>query len=348
MGLQLTFAAATDRWADDLERTGPVQNIRVGRDLRPDNLVRGLLDVRRLMKQPWELVQLQSPVVGVLGRVVPNRNPLIYVAHGFHFHADGRPGSNLAFAMVEWLLAGRCSGLAVVCAEDFLMGKKLGFHRRTCLWRLPGAGVDLERFSLATRRRQAAIRLLFIGELNENKDPVTVLEVLRHLRAQGREVTGTIIGDGPLRDVVRQAGTSQTAGLTWIPHTDVPEQYLNESDVLLLPSRREGLPRVVIEALATGLPVVARSNRGTRELISTPGNGRLMSPDSSVADWAEAVLATTDALDLGMTRRESVRRYSLPAFAASYRGFVEHVLGHRTACGAFDLGDQVPSPVAVT
>jgi glycosyltransferase involved in cell wall biosynthesis len=340
MGFTITFAASPDEWSRDFMEADSFEAIRVGRNILSLKIVSGLLDVRRLLKGDWTLVQVQSPVIAALARLVPNHSTLIYIAHGFHFHADGSLRGNLAFSLLERTLAGRCKGLGVVSAEDFDMARRLGFQRRTCLWRLPGAGVDLHRFPLAPRRDAESIRILFIGELNENKDPVLFIDVLHWLRSQGIDAAGTIVGDGPLREVVRSAASEKSACLTWIPHTGTPEEVLRQSDVLLLPSRREGLPRVVIESLATGRPVVARSNRGSRELLTTPEHGRLMAPEASVESWALAVLSSKAGRDAGAALRESMHPYSVDAFMASYRNFVERVLTHADPRGAFDLNAQ--------
>lgn len=323
-----------------MRELGDVAPIRIGRRLRPLGLLTGTWDIHRMLRQDWDLVQVQSPVVGALSRLLPTRAPLIYVAHGFHVHRDGARVANLLYGAIERALAGRASAVALVSAEDFDQAKQWGFHRRTCLWRLPGGGVDLGQFPLTARAERNEIRLVFIGELNSNKDPLRVIDVVRHLRGAGHAVSATLVGDGPLRDEVAEAVQRSPDALRWVPQTVTPERFLQEGDLLLMPSRREGLPRVVIEALATGRSVVARSNRGARELLRSPSQGRLMAPDSTTTEWADAVLAVAAAPSDGKALRASVQQYGVASFTASYGLLVDTVLSGERVHGAFDRADQ--------
>ena len=325
-------------------RAGTFGEVRIGRRLRPACLITGTRDIRRLMRQDWDLVQVQSPVAAAIARMLPTRAPLLYVAHGLHVHRDGTRASNLVYGGIERALAGKASAIGVVSGEDFDLARRWGVHRRTCLWRLPGAGVDLERFPLTARPEKDEIRLLFIGELNVNKNPMRVVEVVRQLRLDGEPVSATVVGDGVLRDAIATAARESSGAIRWVPRTSSPERFVQDCDVLLLPSRREGLPRVIIEALATGRPVVARSNRGSRELLTTADHGRLMDPSSSAEQWAEAVIAVVRARSHAMELRESVVRFGVDSFAASYRLLVDMVMSGERIYGAFDLADQRARP----
>ena len=339
-GLDITYAAAPDEWYTELEQTGRFEAIRGARNVRPASMACAFLDIRRLLRRHWALVQVQSPVVAFLARLAPSSSPLIYIAHGFHFHPDGAPLSNAVFSLAERALAGRCDGVGVVSGEDFATAKRMGFHRRTCLWRLPGAGVDLDRFRLTPPEDTGTLRLLFIGELNANKDPARFLDVVRALRQRGTNVVGTIVGDGPLSALVQTAVHADPLALRWLRRTDAPEDLLRDCHIVLLPSRREGLPRVIVEALATGRPVVACSNRGSRELLWRTGSGRLMGQASTTDDWVRAVLDLQHDPPPGGAMRASVKRYSLGAFDRSYSRFVDTVLTQASPRGAFDLEDQ--------
>lgn len=338
-GCEMTFAAAPDEHVEQLTDIGSFEPLRLRRNLDPRRLAGGALDLHRQLSRSWDLIQVQSPIVAAMTRVLPTSAPVVYVAHGFHFHSDGGRITNAAYGAVEQVLARRTRAIAVVSGEDFAAGVRRGMHRRTCLWRLPGAGVDLDRFALRGRQAADGPHVAFIGELNHNKDPLLVLDLVERLRSRGSGATATLVGDGPLREQVRQR-VGQISGATWVPHTDRPEVVLAESDVLVLPSRREGLPRVVIETLATGRPVVARSNRGTRELVTSPELGRLLEPSSSVDEWADAVLSVSDMQVDGSVRRESVVQYGVQSFSRSYGRLVDLVLSGQVSRGVFDLDDQ--------
>lgn len=340
-GFDVTYAAAPDQWSPELALQGAFEPIRVGRDARLSSLVSGSRDVRRLAAQHWALIQVQSPIVAALARTSPRNCPLIYVAHGFHFHRDGGRIRNLLYGSVEWALAGRGDALAVVCREDFDAAVTLGLHRRTLLWHLPGAGVDLDRFPATPRRPARPLHLLFVGELNENKAPLLVADLVHHLGALGHDVVATIVGDGPLRDAVSARVKALPKQLRWVPHTSSPARFFQECDIVVAPSAREGLPRTVIEAISTGRPVVARSNRGTRELLTDPVHGRLLSATAPLEHWADAVLdvAGSSARQVE-SRHASVQRFGKDAFALSYGQLIDRVLTGDGRPGAVDLLDQ--------
>src|SRR5678816_428512 len=94
-----------------------------------------------------------------------------------------------------------------------------------------------------------------------------------------------VIGDGAERAAL--AARVQAAGLDGRvslvlsrPHAEIP-QWLAAADVVVLPSRTEGMPNAVLEALACGRPVVATAVGGTRGLIANPALGTLVPPDDA-------------------------------------------------------------------
>jgi len=155
-------------------------------------------------------------------------------------------------------------------------------------------GVDLERFRPMDRPViRARLNLtdsvwLSVGHLIERKGLHTTIEAL----AQVPDITLLIVGDGPEERHLRQlANTLGVSGrirfLGAIRHTDLCEYY-NAADVVILASSREGMPNVVLEALACGTRVIATAVDGTPELISSPDAGELMqerTPDALVVAW---------------------------------------------------------------
>ncbi len=138
-------------------------------------------------------------------------------------------------------------------------------------------GVDLERFAPgdrgAARARlglpAAGVLVLCVGHLIERKDPLLALAAFVRGAPEGARLAW--VGRGPLRDTLRRA--ADEAGLgerLLLPGEQTPEQlagWYTACDALLLTSRREGRPNVVLEALASGRPVVATAAGGTGELL---------------------------------------------------------------------------------
>jgi len=109
-------------------------------------------------------------------------------------------------------------------------------------------------------RPRHSLQLLTVGRLEEQKDPALALAVLAHLRRARHDVALTLLGSGPLEEALRAEiarrpeleGRIQLAG-----YAADPQPYYAAADLLLMTSRFEGVPAVIGEALAQGLPFVA-------------------------------------------------------------------------------------------
>ncbi len=142
-------------------------------------------------------------------------------------------------------------------------------------------GIDLTVFEPRSPSRRDAARarlglgadarvVLFAGRLVEKKGLPLILEVSRRLPA----VRFLVIGNGPLSHLLSDPGEN----LTWLPAVEHAQmcEYYHASDCLLLPSRGEGLPLVVQEAMACGLPVIVSAEaftEATNRLLADPPAG---------------------------------------------------------------------------
>lgn len=186
-------------------------------------------------------------------------------------------------------------------------------------------GVDVSCFrhrSQAETRQQLGVEpqakvVLFVGNLLPVKDPGLLLQMFSKLTAADPEARWRLvmIGKGPLKDWLMQeaAGLGIASAVTLLgpQSADQVSRWMNAADVLCLTSRNEGLPNVVLEALASGLPVVATDVGGIAEAVDAPWKGRLCETRSP-SDIAAAVLSVADALD-----REEIARQSARSWAAS-------------------------------
>ena len=151
-------------------------------------------------------------------------------------------------------------------------------------------GVDLSRFPAFDVDRAAARAALGvpverrlvaqIGRLAPQKDYPTFLAVAAVLARRFPDVDFLVAGEGPDGDALRRVALDRGLGerVRWLGvRNDVP-RILAAVDVMLLTSRYEGLPNVVIEAMAAGAAVVATDVGGCRELVSPAQHGLLVTP----------------------------------------------------------------------
>lgn len=180
-----------------------------------------------------------------------------------------------------------------------------------------------------------AIVVLFVGHLVPAKG---VRELATAILQLGEPFLGVFVGDGPLygfgRDDPRSAGVLAYRGAR--PHEDVLH-YMSAADVLVLPSHREGLPTVLVEAGSLGLPVVASAVGGIPELLA-PDRGTLL------ADLSHEAIST--ALTAFVREREAaeaaalrLREHVLSSYDAARNAaiLVEH---YRSSVDRFPGGDR--------
>ena len=136
-----------------------------------------------------------------------------------------------------------------------------------------------------------APRILWPGRLVEQKDPMLTLEVLSRAR-QSAEFVLDIVGDGhlaaPVRARAEELGIAEA--IRWHPPSQEMARWYRSSDLLLMTSVYEGVPYVVYESLAMGVPVVAPALPGNREFMDAD-SGVLVDPRDDADAYAEAIVS---------------------------------------------------------
>lgn len=147
--------------------------------------------------------------------------------------------------------------------------------------------VDTERFAPAPKPDDGVIRLLAVGRLAPQKRVDRFVRIAAALRAQtARPLEAVIVGDGPLRSRIEQQ--ARALGLTpealrFAGRTGDPRPFYTAADVLVLTSDWEGTPNVLMEAMASGLPVVAARVGDAPDLVEEGETGFTFAPDDEAA-----------------------------------------------------------------
>ena len=207
-------------------------------------------------------------------------------------------------------------------------------------------GVDTARFSPTTQPRRGALPAGFcdedsivigsIGRIQAVKDQATLLRAFAGLAANRPELRDrlrlVVAGDGPLLAELRKLADSLAIGpASWFPGAlENISAVLRGLDVFVLPSLNEGISNTVLEAMATGLPVLATAVGGNVELVDDGVNGRLFAVGDSaalaglLADYASnASLRRDHSL---AARRISQHRFSLQAMTDRYVAVYDSLL----------------------
>ena len=151
-------------------------------------------------------------------------------------------------------------------------------------------------------RPEPGKQLLFVGRLAGVKGVPVLLEVLSRVRAAHPDLRLTLVGDGPeragLETRARTLGVDDLVEFAGYKSQGEVAEYLAQSDIFVLPSFAEGLPVVLMEALASRVPVLTTRIAGVSELVEDRVNGYLVPP----GDVESLIQRLTDLLDAPETR----------------------------------------------
>jgi glycosyltransferase involved in cell wall biosynthesis len=191
-------------------------------------------------------------------------------------------------------------------------------------------GIDLERFAPRDRRNARAALglpldgelLLYVGRLTPEKGPDLLIDALGALAARRPAVQLALVGAGSLEPALRRRaeslGLGQRCRFVGRRRQTEVARWLNAATLLVLPSRAEGVPNVLLEAVASGTPVVATRVGGVAEALEEGVAGLLVPPGAPPA-LAHAIAMALDRAFAPHAVRATLRAQS---WAASARGIL--------------------------
>jgi glycosyltransferase involved in cell wall biosynthesis len=207
------------------------------------------------------------------------------------------------------------------CVSDHIRDVLLARGFPAAKLRVVRYGIDTDP-PVAPPADETAPYLLFVGRFVEKKGIAYLLEAMRRRRAAGDNTALVMVGDGPLKDELRrQAATLDS--VTW-PGWETPAEVrsrMRGAVALIVPSitaksgDEEGLPNVVIEAMAQGTPVIGSRHAGIGEAIADGENGLLVPPGDAAA-LADAIARLVGDPDQRTRLGAAARRTAVAHFDA--------------------------------
>ena len=305
--------------------------------LSPAN-IKALFQLLRLLKREnYDLIHVHTPVAAFLGRFAAwwvGDCRVLYTVHGFHFYRGGPLLQWLLFYPAEKLARCWTDVILVMNREDLHQAERLGYVLGQSVFMVPGVGVDLGIFgsdatdprSLSVADRNKALggegllddkSVVFtcVAELIPRKNIRFLLRGWAKAAALLPDSHLFVVGVGPeealLKKQIMNLGIRHVHFLGY--RCDVPD-ILAATDVFVLVSQQEGLPRGILEAMAAGLPVVASHIRGNVDLVEDGCNGLLVK--SNDVDGLAAALHTLGQSSplrqrMGAEGKKRVNAYSL-------------------------------------
>jgi colanic acid/amylovoran biosynthesis glycosyltransferase len=171
-----------------------------------------------------------------------------------------------------------------VCVSDYTRSQVMAFVPEELWGKLAvvRCGVDVHEFVPRTTRRQGDPRILTVGRVDSMKGTVVLLHALAQLAQRGLHPVLTVVGDGPSKtkaiSIANRLGVGHQVTWEGAVGQDAIRDFYADCDVFCLPSFSEGVPIVLMEAMAMEIPVVASAITGIVELVENEVNGLLVRP----------------------------------------------------------------------
>ncbi len=221
------------------------------------------------------------------------------------------------------------ASVLVACSEG-LKNRALKFMPSANIDVIPN-GVDSERFSPSeTAHEQQTIRLLTVGRLSVTKRVEILIDAVDILNKQGRKVLLKIVGGGQmqqkLKQIVNEKNLDKIIEITGrINAEDMPRIY-GENDIFISASKLEGMSNAMLEAMTSGLPIIAARCEGTEELIAENG---LVIENATAEEIAKAIKKLIDDRQLrnqmSTAARQRAQQFTWSRIAEKYLNIYERV-----------------------
>jgi glycosyltransferase involved in cell wall biosynthesis len=268
------------------------------REVNPLKDATALIALARLIRRGrYDIVHTHSSKAGILGRWAAHLAGvpiIVHTVHGWGHHERQHPLVRCFYILLERVTQRFTDRLIVVSPRNIQKGLAggIGTPEKYITIR---SGIELARFQHPSRQREAVRADLgvpsgsavvgTVTRLSPQKAPLDFVTAAAHVAMQRPDIHFVIVGDGPLRADV----TAQVAALSLTDRVhltglrrDVPD-LMHSFDVFALTSLWEGLPRVLPQAMAAGLPIVATAVDGNAEAVTDGVNGFLTPPGDSQA-----------------------------------------------------------------
>ena len=247
-----------------------------------------------LKKEHYDIIFCHTPFGAAITRLAAKKyrktgTKVIYVAHGFHFF-KGAPLFNwLTFYPAEKYLSKFTDILLTINEEDYNRANKK--FKKCNVKYMPGIGLDVSKFdfSMTDNEKQelrASLNLkeddfvgIYAAEISPNKRQEWLIRSLEKTIKENNKIHILLPGrdsmNGKCHELVKSLGLENNIHLIGL-RNDIP-RLLKIVDFATSSSKREGLPVNIMEAMYTGLPIVACDCRGVSNLIVNNKNGYLIS-----------------------------------------------------------------------
>lgn len=299
-------------------------------------------DIRKIIKafhqlykiaeeEQYDLIHCHAPVSSVISRMVGHalKIKVMYTAHGFHFY-KGAPKKNwLLYYPIEKVMSLWTDVLVTICKEDYKRASEK-FSCKKIIY-IPGIGIDVKKIEdiyfgeidRASKRNEFGIEesdfvVLSVGELNRNKNHEVIIKAIK--RMQSQNIKYLICGHGELKEYLERLIHENKLDnqVKLLGYRNDILALLKIADVYAHPSLREGISVAIMEAMASGKPVVCGNIRGNRDLIDD-GKGGLLVPSNEYYEALYTLINNREMCkEFGRYNKEKAQNFDI--------GYVMHIM----------------------
>ncbi|WPL11526.1 D-inositol 3-phosphate glycosyltransferase [Thiorhodovibrio litoralis] len=224
-------------------------------------------------------------------RLLPSRIPgiRVYTPHAFRsMDPTLNPFSRTAIAIAEYILALRCDKIVVLCQKEFETARQLAIPESKLVIIQNGCDTP-ELPSRSNARRELGLNeedivLGFVGRFTHQKAPERLIDALKYI--ENPNVKCVLVGDGDLEETLkRQVCALGLSNRVLFAGSRSGQLAMPAFDILVIPSRYESAPYVLLEAFHAGIPVVSTPTGNAEDLIEDGFNGRIASESNDAKSW---------------------------------------------------------------
>lgn len=306
-GFEVHCICSGGKYVEILKEQGyKVHPVNIAREIDIKSNLKTIKDIYRTLREiKPDIVHVHTPVAAVLGRIAAKLarvNTIIYTAHGFYFHEGMSSKQYKLFYNIEKYIGKFFTDyIFTQSKEDFLLAKKGKFLKKNKNnnYLHISNGIDLQnRFNINSFKKDTREQVLneyglanntlvisFIGRMVKEKGIVDLVNVMKKL--DDYEAIH-LFAIGGIPDSERDKSMSEyiialkdLSNITFTGAVEDVERYLYSSDIFVLPSYREGMPRSIIEAMSMRNAIIATNIRGSREEVVPDYNGYLVNTNAS-------------------------------------------------------------------
>lgn len=277
----------------------------------------------------FDIIHCHTPTAGLLTRLAAikarkKNTKVIYTAHGFHFYKGAKLQNWLLYFFVEYFLSLITDCLITINKEDYKNASK--YLKAREVKHVHGVGVDLNKFNPPTNEEKNQLRdelllstdafiLVYPAECSYRKNQIMLLEVINIIKDDIPNILLLLAGRGDFEKYNEYIEKNQLEKhVTFLGFRYDIDKFIRCSDVGISSSRQEGLPINVLEAMASGKPMVVTNVRGNNDLVIDNDNGFLVAINDAkeMASKLKFLFENEKQFEyMGKKSSERARKYSL-------------------------------------